>query len=101
MSEDTPRVVWSTRRYLLVERTDSYSVMDLDAGDEPIATYPKDEVGFAQAEARFRSLRLGSFSKATPYQVVLTAVIILGLVVWVVAGAIETSLFVGLAGGTF
>src|SRR5437660_8706959 len=90
--DDELKVIASAKRYVLAEDAESYVVWDLEAGDEPIGRYSKDEVGFAEAQARFRSLRRTGRT-LEPWQWVLVGAFALGLFCWIVAGAVQTALY--------
>ena len=82
-------VLASTRRYVFAEEGDRYLIFDLEAGTDPVATYPGDEGGYAAAEAHYDGLRRSSrtiladpvrllgwiFAIATPLWVVNRAIV--------------------------
>jgi len=82
-----------SRRFALGVREDCYGVWDLRRPDQPLATYPKTDAGFGEAEEHFDRLRRSEPRDRASLTIALRWALIAGLSFWVFAGGIYDVLY--------
>lgn len=90
---DAPVVLRSTRRFVLLDASDEYRLIDRTAGEDAVETFPATEEGFDAAWQRFsKVVREERLSRGYPW---LWMAIAGGTALWVVAGVASTAWFFG------
>jgi hypothetical protein len=96
--DDGAEIVEQSGRYALIRDADGVAIYDLDEGSdaEPVASFPPGDEGFEAAWERYGRLVRGARRERFGLVRVLGIVVVVGVIVWVVAGIGYGTLFVGL-----
>ena len=96
--DDGAEIVEQSGRYALIRDADGVAIYDLDLGSdaEPVASYPPGDAGFEAAWERYGRLVRGARRERFGLVRLLGIVVVVGVIVWVVAGIGYGTLFVGL-----
>ncbi len=95
--DDGAEIVEQSGRYALIRDADGVAIYDLDLGSDadPVASYPPGDAGFEAAWDRYGGLVRGARRERFGLVRVLGVVVVVGVIVWVVAGVGYGSLIVG------
>jgi hypothetical protein len=95
--DDGAEIVEQSGRYALIRDADGVAIYDLDLGSDadPVASYPQGDEGFEAAWGRYGRLVRGARRERFGLIRVLGIVVVVGVIVWVVAGVGYGTLFVG------
>jgi hypothetical protein len=96
--DDGAEIVEQSGRYALIRDADGVAIYDLDLGSDadPVASFPPGDEGFEAAWERYGRLVRGARRERFGLVRVLGIVVVVGVIVWVVAGIGYATLFVGL-----
>lgn len=96
--DDGAEIVEQSGRYALIRDADGVAIYDLDLGSDadPVASYPPGDEGFEAAWERYGRLVRGARRERFGLIRVLGVVVVVGVIVWVVAGVGYGSSIAGL-----
>ncbi len=96
--DDGAEIVEQSGRYALIRDADGVAIYDLDLGSDadPVASYPPGDEGFEAAWERYGRLVRGARRERFGLVRVLGIVVVVGVIVWVVAGVGYGSSLAGL-----